>query len=251
MDRFLSPKKRKLSHTPEPIIEASASVKDSDEDESTEFKLAVISSLHPNVDQQTLLDLLLAHEGCLEEVSKSLKLTAEASTRKVPSATGYQSSLAKFTVLSAATKSSYKRAKPVSKRGQTLHLYSPEDIAAHTPCSIIHNFLGSQEANELLLELLDEATTFEKMTFKLFDNVVSSPHTACFYVKDRGEQERQKTEYIYNGDLLTVRIRPSRQIPLRITELVNSAILLTSNPFRTYVKLRLICVLYLQRSKKQ
>ena len=42
------------------------------------------------------------------------------------------------------------------------------------------------------------------MTFKLFDNVVQSPHTACFYVESLEELNRQKTEYIYNGGLLTV-----------------------------------------------
>jgi len=92
----------------------------------------------------------------------------------------------------------------MSKKGKTLHLYSPEDIAAHTPCSIIHNFLPAEEADALLEELLLEAPTFERQSFKLFDNVVSSPHTACFYVETLEEEESQRSEYIYNGDRLTV-----------------------------------------------
>ena len=61
----------------------------------------------------------------------------------------------------------------------------------------------------MLEELLEEAPTFERMTFKLFDNVVQSPHTACFYVEGMEELRRQKTEYIYNGGLLTVCAWPS------------------------------------------
>jgi hypothetical protein len=97
-----------------------------------------------------------------------------------------------------------KRAKLLSKKGKTLHLYDPADVAAHTPCTIIHNFLPPEVANALLVELLKEAPTFERATFKLFDNVVQSPHTACFYVESYEEMQRQKSDYLYNGALLTV-----------------------------------------------
>lgn len=68
----------------------------------------------------------------------------------------------------------------------------------------MHDFLPAQEAEGLLRELLLEAETFEKATFKLFDNVVQSPHSACFYVDSLEEQRRQRTEYVYNGSYLTV-----------------------------------------------
>ncbi|KAL8775531.1 MAG: hypothetical protein Q9209_000027 [Squamulea sp. 1 TL-2023] len=73
----------------------------------------------------------------------------------------------------------------------------------HTPCSIIHNFLEAQVAEDLLQELLEEAPSFERQTFKLFDNVVQSPHSACFYVENLDEKKRQQTEYLYNGSFLT------------------------------------------------
>ena len=92
----------------------------------------------------------------------------------------------------------------LTKKGQTLHLYTPEDIAAHTPCSIIHNFLPARAADDLLRELLEEAPTFGRQTFKMFDNVVQSPHSACFYVDSLEERERQRTEYLYNGSYLDV-----------------------------------------------
>jgi hypothetical protein len=201
MEAFVSRKRRRLTpplHNTEQISNLSVL----DDDDSTDFKLAVLSSLHPQIEQQILLDILLAHNGSIEEASASLKNPSSSSPKKTSGSLSYQSSLASFATLSDTSK----RPKLMSKKGKTLHLYSPEDVAAHTPCSIIHNFLPTQDANDLLEELLAEAPTFERMTFKLFDNVVSSPHTACFYVNSLEEQTRQKTEYIYNGGLLTVSV---------------------------------------------
>ena len=90
------------------------------------------------------------------------------------------------------------------KKGKTLYLFSPEDIEQHTPCSIIHNFLPPQQANALLQQLLDETPTYDSLEFKLFDRVVTSPHTFCFYVNSLAEAEEQKTEYIYDGRKIEV-----------------------------------------------
>jgi hypothetical protein len=170
------------------------------DDDSTDFKLAMLASLHPGLEQQTLLEVLLEHEGSVEEASISLIAPTSVSPKKPLATTGYQSSLVGFATQSEASK----RPRLLSKKGKTLHLYSPEDVAAHTPCSIIHNFLPAGGANDLLVELLEEATTFETITFKLFDNVVQSPHTSCFYVDSLDEVRKQRTEYIYNGGQLTV-----------------------------------------------
>jgi hypothetical protein len=209
MDAFVSRKKRKLS-SPDPattIQDISAlSVPD---DESTDFKLALLSSIHPYIEQQVLLDVLLAHDGSVEAASTALK-PSDSPPRKPSAATGYQSSLSSFVAPTDASEGPAKRAKLLSKKGKTLHLYDPADVAAHTPCSIIHNFLPAEEANSLLTELLKEAPTFERITFKLFDNAVQSPHTACFYVESYEEMQRQKTDYIYNGALLTVGPSTSR-----------------------------------------
>jgi hypothetical protein len=163
-----------------------------DDDESTEFKLTLLSSVHPSIDQSILLDLLLDHDGNVERASESLSL-GESSPRKIPRRLGQQSSLTRYVEESAST---VKKKRVLSKRGKTLHLYSPEDVAAHTPCSIIHNFLPPGEANALLKELLVDAQTYESMTFKLFDNVVQSPHTACLYVNSFEEMQNQKTECV-------------------------------------------------------
>lgn len=191
MEAFITRKKRKR--------EAGSDTEELDKEEPTEVKLALLSSLHPNLDQDALLDVLLAHDGSVPAASASL--TPQTAPKKPGSGViGSQTSL-KFLSTDGQPSS---KARLLSKKGATLHLYDPADIAEHTPCTIIHNFLPPDEANGLLTELLEESKTFEKITFKLFDNVVTSPHTSCLYVSSNEELNQQKYEYVYNGSKLTV-----------------------------------------------
>lgn len=204
MDAFVTRRKRKSS--PEQVAAQSLGddAHSNIHEESTDVKLAILSSLHPAIDPETLLDILLAHDGNVEATSQTLG----ARLPKKPgsgNAVATQSSLRSFAVSSAVSASPSKRAKLLSRKGATLHLYDPLDISEHTPCSIIHNFLPPDEANALLKELLDESESFEKITFKLFDNVVSSPHTSSFYVGSYRELQEQKHEYVYNGSRMAVR----------------------------------------------
>ena len=209
MDAFICRKRARTSSSTINIQETPSSRTQNlndEEEESTELKLATLSSLFPNVHQATLLDLLISADGSVEAVFGSLSVKVDgASPRKRPAASvGYQSSLSAFRKVEGAepgSPSAVKR-RVLTKKGQTLPLYMPEDVAADTPCSIIHNFLPAQEADDLLRELLEEAHTFERQTFKLFDTVVQSPHSACFYVDSLEEREAQKTEYLYNGSYL-------------------------------------------------
>lgn len=197
MKAFLARKKRKSSGSPEPPPLGQRA----DDDEPTEFKLAMLVSMHPAISQDLLLDVLLAHDGSVTAASASFEASTSAPIKK-SSVIGYQQSLRHFATSSGAESPQKKKLK--SKKGSTLHLYSPEDVAEHTPCTIIHNFLAPELANELLKEMLSEADTFEKDTFKLFDNVVSSPHTSSFFVESFDEIRAQKTEFLYNGSSLTV-----------------------------------------------
>ncbi|RYP36449.1 hypothetical protein DL767_003412 [Monosporascus sp. MG133] len=224
MEAFLKGTKRKSSA----LQEASGP---DDDGESTELKLAILSSLFPDISQEALLESLLAHDGSVEVASSSLAdgqvpSTQKASTKGV---IGSQTSLRFFTSKSSNREPpvSPKKAKLLSKKGATLHLYDPVDIAEHTPCSIIHNFLPQEEANALLREMLEESKTFEKDTFKLFDNVVSSPHTSTFYVETQAELDTQKHEYFYNGARITDvrRITPQLlRVKSRVQEAVNAEI---------------------------
>jgi hypothetical protein len=169
-----------------------------DDEDSTDFKLAMLASLHSKIDETTLLEALLASDGSVEQASLCLTHREDKSPRKrsAPSTVGYQSSLTSYRISSHGSGPARKK---LVKKGQTLHLYSPEDIEAHTPCSIIHNFLPSKQADALLLQLLEECPSYQSLEFKLFDRVVKSPHTFCFYVNSLAEAEAQKTEYIYDG----------------------------------------------------
>ncbi|KAI1342322.1 GRF zinc finger domain-containing protein [Xylariaceae sp. FL0016] len=219
MDGFLKGTKRKSSSAHEPTSD--------DNEESTDVKLAMLASLFTDLGQETLLEALLAHEGSVEAAAAALLDEPTKLKKKAhPVGVGSQTSLRFFASKSSneGGSSSPKKARLLSKKGTTLHLYDPDDIAEHTPCSIVHNFLPQDEANDLLREMLHEAESFERATFKLFDNVVQSPHTSSFYVATEAEVNTQKHEYFYNGARLTdvrqitpqlLRVRP------RVQEAVN------------------------------
>lgn len=200
MDAFVSRKRKRVerqkesAQVPTPPLDSTAI----EEEESTDFKLAILASLHSSLDENTLLEALLASEGSVEQAAEWLTQRNTSSPRKrsAPSNVGFQSSLSAYRI---SGQGGGPAKKPLVKKGQTLHLYSPEDIEAHTPCSIIHNFLPNKQADALLMQLLEEAPTYQSLEFKLFDKVVWSPHTFCFYVNSLDEAEEQKTEYIYDG----------------------------------------------------
>lgn len=208
MEKFLAGTKRKSS-----ALQADPAP--DDDCESTDVKLAILASLHPNVSQEALLETLLAHEGSVSAASSSLADAQVSTSPKKPrigAVVGAQTSLRSFASPSTGDSGGYggpsstspKKPKLLSRKGTTLHLYDPADVAEHTSCSIIHNFLPRELADSLLRELLEESRTFEKITFKLFDNVVSSPHTSAFYVGTQAELDAQKHDYYYNGGKLTV-----------------------------------------------
>jgi hypothetical protein len=221
MDVFLSRKRRRLS--PETEVRNVSALAAHEEEESTDFKLAMLASVYPDLDHGLLLDILMASSGSVKIALETLTNTedSKASKKKQSSTSGigYQASLTSFNIGSSTTK---KRA--LTKKGKPLHLYSPEDIAAHTPCSIIHSFLPTEEADALLRELLQEAPTFQRARFKMFDRVVESPHTTCFYVDSEDAVEIQKTRYVYMGDRIAD-VRPSlpemRKVSFKVQVAVN------------------------------
>lgn len=179
-----------------------ATATQADDDEPTEVRLAMLSSLHPQVDQDTLMDVLLAHDGSVKDASASLRNFRPEQPKS--GVIGHQQSLKQYALPAGPLDpTSPQKKKLKSKKGSTLHLFDPEDVSEHTPCTIIHNFLPQDVANDLLKELLAESETFERITFKLFDNVVSSPHTSSFYVDSYEKLMSQKSEYYYNGAQLT------------------------------------------------
>lgn len=198
------------------------SLKEEEEEESTDLKLATLASLYPGHSHETLLESLIAANGSIDAVCQALQPFVKDLIPKRPAVIGFQTSLAPFRTPPDGEQGVVrKKTKNLVKKGQTLHLFSAEDIAEHTPCTIVHNFLPQEEADKLLKELLYEANTFERQIFKLFDNIVESPHSACFYVDNSEEEKKQKTEYLYNGSFLTVGFHrnhpPSPLYPVSLT----------------------------------
>ncbi|KAG9648511.1 hypothetical protein KCU95_g6166, partial [Aureobasidium melanogenum] len=208
MDAFISRKRRHMSTDVDASPPSVRNDQQEDHEDTTDFKLAVLASLHPHVAPDTLLEALLSSDGQVDAASDILardRATFPGQPKRAKTV-GHQSTLTNL-IRSASGKINMN--KNLTKKGRTLFLYSPQDIETHTPCSIIHNFLLNEEANSLLEELLDESKTFEKETFQLFDRTVESPHTMSFYVDSLKEVEEQKTTYVYNGS----RIKDIRQTP--------------------------------------
>ena len=97
METFFASKRRKLDHK----TEASAAVRDDknedNDGESTDFKIAVLASLHTDRSPDVLLDYLLAYDGSVEQASEALSAAIRTtSPRKRLGVTSYQSSLSAF-----------------------------------------------------------------------------------------------------------------------------------------------------------
>lgn len=197
----------------------------STEDDDTDTKLAILSSLFPFVDESHIFEALIDADGDVAVAQRRLKPPSpspEPPLKRAKGVAGQQLSIRKFQL-----QGSHAPVKRLTTTGKTLHLYDAEDIEHHTPCSIIHNFLPPEEANELLLELLEEAKTFTNQSFKLFDRVVQSPHTTSFYVETREEQRAQTKEYVYNGSYLDdVReIKPHmKKVSTKVEKAVNEEV---------------------------
>ena len=215
MDAFGPRKRRRLSPAEEAGVGRSeaSSVQENHSEESTDIKLAILMSLYPNIKQDDILDVLVSCEGSVDAASSLLASQGPAENaptskkRATPSSSfGIQTSLSSHVLTKGKDGSlvsineGIASRKPLStKRGQTLHLYAPEDVAAYTPCTIIHNFLPPEEANTLLVELLEESQHFSRYEFQLFNRTVQSPHTASVYVSTPEEYKQQTSEYTYGG----------------------------------------------------
>lgn len=217
MDAFVSRKRRRLSQSgvgasAAPLEAPRPPNPDSSAEDSTDIKIAILLSLFPDLKQENLLEILISCNGSVEAASALLSSQRSPSSspskkRATPtSVLGAQTSISSHVLTKAKDGSittlgdSLVRRRTLStKKGQTLHLYSPEDIAAYTPCTIIHNFLPSEQANALLVELLDESKHFSRYEFQLFNRTVQSPHTASLYVSTPEDYQKHTSEYKYGG----------------------------------------------------
>ena len=115
------PRKRQKLSTESTDVE---DVADDYDGEPTEFKLAILSSLHPDRSEDVLLDYLLAYDGRVSAVTSALSVPDKMdSFGKRKAINGYQSSLSSFAKPSEGTDDNSTAVKLLTKKGRTLHLY--------------------------------------------------------------------------------------------------------------------------------
>ncbi|KAI5821321.1 hypothetical protein BZA77DRAFT_299226 [Pyronema omphalodes] len=231
-------KKRRLSPPPD------------DTEETTDTKLALLLSLHPESSLETLLEALLSNNGSVSAASNSL---SEPSTKKPkpqhksqpqkqslisplstpapriplssfstsgPSTARQQSSLTPF--LSSPTSTTSNR--PPAK-GQTHHFFTPLSIPSSIPVELQTSFLPASLASSLLSELLQESLTFPPPTpFRLFDRTVVSPHTCGFFLRDLTTETKSDAKAYLSYQAIPLAPRPYTPSMLQATKLVEAAV---------------------------
>ena len=160
MDGFVT---RKRHHDGITLAHIKTSGNDED-DESTDFKLGLLASLHPEIGPDALLDALLASQGDVELASTALGMPLLDTPRKKARIVGYQASLTGLLKRDFPDGAS-RKPMALTKKGKTLYLYSPEDVEAHTPCSIIHNFLLLRRPTRCLRNYFRKHRAFVKKRF--------------------------------------------------------------------------------------
>jgi hypothetical protein len=197
-----------------PIISSSYSFKMSREEEDTDTKLAILSSLlePANYPLEHLLDALQEFEGDVGKAAEGILLPRVKSAGKRKAGTSLESWLGKKRVPTGPPTSPSKEPAtikadsiPTKKEGVNLldhlkhptaertkaiprpavHLTSQSSIDTHNlPLSILKSPLSPSFASALYLAMMEESTTWERNRFYLAGKWVESPHTVCHYSRD-------------------------------------------------------------------
>ncbi|KIY43611.1 hypothetical protein FISHEDRAFT_53605 [Fistulina hepatica ATCC 64428] len=85
-----------------------------------------------------------------------------------------------MSVLQQVPPSAAKNAVP---RPPPLTLHTPEDVAAHTPCTLHPSVLPPQLACRLFYTMMDLSKSWKRNKWWLFDRVVESPHLTSFFAR--------------------------------------------------------------------
>ncbi|KAI1298877.1 hypothetical protein EDD11_006616 [Mortierella claussenii] len=79
-----------------------------------------------------------------------------------------------------------------------LILYSPEDVARHSPCSLVFNVLSKDLATRLLKAMLIDSETWNRNRWWLFERMVESPHKTSYFA-ERDDDMEEVAGWTYNG----------------------------------------------------
>jgi hypothetical protein len=196
-----------------PIISPFTYLKMSGEEEDTDTKLAILSSLlePATYPLEELLDALQEFEGDVGKAAEGILLPRVKSAGKRKAGSSLESWLGKKRapispngkVHAAPIKDETKPATkkegvnlldhlkhPTTERTKAIprpavHLTSQSSIDAHNlPLSILKSPLSPSFASALYLAMIEESTTWERNRFYLAGKWVESPHTVCHYSRD-------------------------------------------------------------------
>ncbi|KAG5358042.1 Alpha-ketoglutarate-dependent dioxygenase alkB-like protein 3 [Yarrowia sp. B02] len=159
---------------------------------STTSLLRQLQKEYPLASRDVLLDILVSCNGDVGLAKELLgqTLPQKHDTKDSPKR---QASIAGFGVKKRKTEP-----KLDTSPSKPLTLYTPEDIEANLPCSLIYNVLDKTDAEGLLDQLLDDEKSWRQKTqFYLFDKLCETPHKSAFYTKDMSVYSQHT--YRYNG----------------------------------------------------
>lgn len=165
---------------------------------STTSLLRQLQKEYPLASRDVLLDILVSCDGDVTSAKQLLGLTRDttASNGDKTDSPKRQASIAFFGVKKRKTDSESDTPNPSSLKPLTL--YTPEDIEAALPCSLVYNVLDKTEAEKLLDQLMEDHKSWkEKTKFYLFDRLCETPHKSAFYTKDLSVYSQHT--YRYNG----------------------------------------------------
>lgn len=197
------------------------------DENDTEIKLALLSSLFPDKSIEVLLEKLVENDGIVQNILNSssqsdfktnstlLKrikqrkieefIESDKYKRKRAFVSGKLSSGILWPI-KMQKDSSLEPSKRINIHVQ--HIYFPDEVAKLTPCTLIHNFLEKDLCNSLLLKMLKESETWERNKFHLFGRNVASPHKSCYYLHS-DENKLLEQRFFHNG----LEIKNVREFP--------------------------------------
>lgn len=104
------------------------------DEDTTDIKLAILASLHPDRSQEVLLDYLLAYDGSVDAATTALCAPEKSDKPRKRHTIGYQSSLSSFARSSLSANDSSTSVKALTRKGRTLHLY----VSVHSQHAASH-----------------------------------------------------------------------------------------------------------------
>lgn len=144
----------------------------------TDAKISQLQSTFPEVDESSLLEILISCDGSLSTAESLLFESFPHKKRKI----NPNSKQASIHRLFGGTEPESLRSTNTTNVNKPVYLYSKEDVEQTVPYASIHyDFLPKNLADSLLKTILDDGQGFRPQEFYLFGNKCVSNHTGKVY----------------------------------------------------------------------